>query len=754
MAARRGEGPRRSAAVLAAGLLLGTGAWALGFGPVAAQAPNQAIVVQVDVDYSAAPPTMRVDYQYDTGAWTQDHFWLIPPGGQLLAAADEHGALAPRVNSAGVAFVTASYAPGTGYHRLNFDLALAPPEVLDGGFVRAALPVQADPHATLSFGITPPPGAAWVASTFPPGGLAQLRGTGEVGLLFGPPGAAPQRTAPPDAVGGRILTLQDLEVRGPGDAVLRTTSWYTLGTWSPRFLLGAYPGWTIAGAEDAWGPLAVRGAAGAPEVLVRDLPGAVAEVRVTYALGRGDAHPLARVHTPLADPTAAYRHFLRLTIAPGQEHAAFLSNPSIADGKVYGPVQAPLDVAVDQGLPAWRKRVVAPFHLFARDEATLDQLQGPAQVAAPALLASLGDAGLPARAGLATVVLPASDPVFSAWEAAHWSGWGMEVKDSHLRDELAAGRPHGVAATLVHEGFHAAQFDVGEGFWRASFWVEGTADDAVFARLPANAVCSLSDATAYPNCYWRKVTAEELDQYYATGWAPATLAWQARDPVAPGNGTLWGYGIAAFLVSAYRAQGGDEAYRAVWREVGSRPDCCAASELVDLMVKHAAGLTRADVERPWAALRTSDPAAFQARTATYVAGFPPPAQLVEPPSPAVAPAPAQQAPGPVVPGASPGGASAGGAAAANGTAARPTIDVWDPAYWEQVRRDIEARAAAERARQAREAQLAPAVLPPPAPPPPPPEPWPEEPVDEPGPDALMALGAAVAAVLLLRRRRG
>lgn len=692
----------------------------------AAQAASPAIEVDVHYDASTAPPTMTAVYRYDTGFWTNEQFWLVQPGARLVSVEDEQGPLQPRVDATGIARATATYAAGSGEHTITWHLEMPALKPFDGGFARADLDFTADPNATLRLRVTAPANQAWLASSTGPGTVV-LRGSGSVALLLGPAGSVEGPTAPPGTVGDRLVTLQDLSVDRAGSASLVTTTWLDPKRWNPSLQLGAYDGWRLVSAEDSWGPLVLRNASAAgAEATARGVAG-LAEVRATYVLDSDAAHPLAKVRTPL--PEGSNTWYLRLRIAPGGRDAVFLSNDGLVDGVVYGPRQAAIDVAVDKGLASWSRASAAPFHIFARDATLVQPTVQAAGLAAAPLLRALGDAGLPARTRVATVVLSGSHPSFSVgWEAAHWSGWGMDIKDEQVRIAQANGTLGILASTIVHEAFHAAQFDVGEAFFKASWWTEGSADDGTYAALPQEDVCSFASAPRPTTCYWRRITPGDLDLYYRQGFAPASwLSWHTALGPQPANGTHWGYGVSAFLVGAYRAQAGDAAYRAVWKDIAQRPGCCFGQELVDLALRHAPQLRADDLERPWASLRASDPAAFLQRVAPYVAGYAaPPEQgvLQGAPDPANATAP-----------------PAGGApAASNSTLAQ---DLWDPAFWARLRTEAEAR----------QPPPEPEPLEQVAPPPPPPPPLPDEPLDEPGPEAALAMAVLGLAAWAARRTR-
>lgn len=265
-----------------------------------------------------------------------------------------------------------------------------------------------------------------------------------------------------------------------------------------------------------------------------------------------------------------------------------------------------------------------PFRVFAPPVAAQRAREVAALARAP-FEAAAAEAGLEMPFD-ALRVLYVEETEFD-WEAGHYNGNGyVTVKLDTLSGDPTEGYPYTAVKVLVHEAFHALSFPYGRGPVEdtVSWWLEGTARHAerqVDVTMP-NATRHCEKSATEVRCFDfdDRIRRADLDQAYAPSftfqddWEPSLE--QSDDT------RKFYYAYSDFLVAAYVERYGEESYRAAWDAVEAAFEdgagCACGDGWLERALAEAAGATEADVTKPYAQLRASDPAAFTAKVTPFV----------------------------------------------------------------------------------------------------------------------------------------
>lgn len=279
-------------------------------------------------------------------------------------------------------------------------------------------------------------------------------------------------------------------------------------------------------------------------------------------------------------------------------------------------------LAVDAGMAVVEQ---APFRMFAPAD-HVREARELAIAAAPALRDALRAAGLGMPWTPLRVHFSARDEF--SWEAGHYGADGIiAVKPSTLVNDSTEGFPYVGAKVLVHEAFHAASAPYGKGEVDdvIAWWLEGTARHAerqVDGVLPgASRHCQTTGNEVRCWFFDDRISREDL----ATGYSPSfefERRWEASVPQSEDTRRFY-YAFSEYLVAAYVAQAGEDAYQAVWDELTAAfadPARCPCGDgwLEGVLLAEAGNLTVDDLYRPWADERAADQKTFDARVASLV----------------------------------------------------------------------------------------------------------------------------------------
>lgn len=212
---------------------------------------------------------------------------------------------------------------------------------------------------------------------------------------------------------------------------------------------------------------------------------------------------------------------------------------------------------------------VPPFRVFA-DAGVADQAQEAARLAVGPFRAALAEAGLDAPFGAIRVIYQEETPF--SWEAGHYSGHGyVTVKEDTLQDDPAEGWPLKAVKILLHEAFHAASFPYGSGAVtdKVSWWLEGTAKHSerqVDSAMPNSTIhCEKSATEVSCRSFDDRIKRPHLE----TGYQPEFTfdpRWEPSLEQTDETRTFY-YAYSEYVVGAWIARRGAEAYRDVWDEI-------------------------------------------------------------------------------------------------------------------------------------------------------------------------------------------
>ncbi|HWG90446.1 MAG TPA: PKD domain-containing protein [Candidatus Thermoplasmatota archaeon] len=604
---------------------------ALAQGPVS-EAKGANVLVDVLYDASQSPPVLEAKLQYDTSYYSPKWKWHVPEGATVLYVLDEAGRRLDHKTENGFDSVTAPYPGGTGIRSLRWYLAMPALQEVPGGggFRTTEVSIAGSSTQTVRFTVKAPPGESWLDASPSKATLAAFTGPMRPRLLFGPAAATETRETPPGDASRDILERYRLTVPTGGTPTLQLTVWANSSVWNLAIPARLPPGWEISHAADAWGPLPppIPGTDGRFTLRARDLPGRIAVASVWFTPGPGMDHPLLTMDVPADDEDT--RHYVELAVDPSERDRLALSRANVPWNQAFAQPKG-FHATLDRELPGWTAAASGFFRIYGNDPTEVAFTVKAAERAAKPIREAFTRAGFPLRDQVPVVVLPDNHPAWvSPWEAGHFTaeGWGIELKRSAVRNDTLEDTPWPLAALLLHETFHVGQRDYAPN-GRLTWWIEGTAEEARRA-FPASVICAGSVKYKGDDCVPQRLpTPAEMTRYENGEF---DIAWDEHGHVPD---PAFAYAVSNFLVKSYRERAGEAAYRAVWADLAAAKKCCTVAELTTILQKHAPSLSRADIERPFLALRASDPDAYRAAVDAMLAFKPWPGTAPEPPQPLV-----------------------------------------------------------------------------------------------------------------------
>ena len=261
---------------------------------------------------------------------------------------------------------------------------------------------------------------------------------------------------------------------------------------------------------------------------------------------------------------------------------------------------------------------IAPFRVFA-DAGVAAQAQKAARLAVGPFEAALAEAGLEAPFDAIRILYQEQTPY--SWEAGHYNGYGyVAVKEDTLVDDPAEGWPLKAVKILVHEAFHAASFPYGSGAVEdtVSWFLEGTAKHAerhVDAAIPNGTIhCATSAVEVSCRSFDDRIKRADLDTGYGSTFDFDTR-WEPSLEQNDDTRTFY-YAYSEFVVGAWIARHGVEAYRTVWDDVEAAflagEGCpCEDGWLVERLQDEA-------LFTPWDDVRASEPERFETLVKPFV----------------------------------------------------------------------------------------------------------------------------------------